>query len=172
MQYKKWLLTVTLTAIAAVTTSVPALSQQNRSDITGHQTYSAPSVPVGSSSGSGGSIGKINYNPGDGTVTGEGLENPIEIGESSGNSRAVTLNDLAELLGGDLNQSLEQLAAAENDTKVASGPRRIGRRIARRATKDCINPAFQARETVESKLEQSKKFIEQVNQIQPEKAMW
>jgi hypothetical protein len=136
MQYKKWLSTGALAAIAAVTTSVPALSQENRSDTTGHQTYSAPSVAVGT---------------------------------SSGNSRAVTLNDVAELLAGDLNQSLEQLAAAENAAKVAdSAPRRI----ARRATKDCINPAFQARKTVESKLEQSKEFIEQVNQIQPEKAMW
>jgi len=168
MQYKKWLLTGALAAIAAVATSVPALSQQNVSDVTGHQTYSAPSVGVGGSSGGGGSIGRLNYNPGDGSITGEGLKNPIEIGESSGNSRAVTLNDVAELLGGDLDQSLNQLAAAENAAKVASGPRRI----ARRATKDCINPAFQARKTVESKLEQSQKFIEQVNQIQPEKGMW
>jgi hypothetical protein len=168
MQYKKWLLTGAISAIAAVTTSVPALSIENRSDVTGHQTYSAPSVGVGGSSGGGGSIGRLNYNPGDGSITGEGLSDPIEIGQSSGNSRAVTLNDVAELLGGDLNQSLEQLAAAENAAKVASDPRRI----ARRATKDCINPAFQARKTVESKLEQSKEFIEQVNQIQPEKGMW
>ena len=161
MQYKKWLLTGTLAAIAAVTTSVPALSQQNRSDTTGHQTFSAPSVGVGGSFGSGGSIGEITGNT--------NISRRNSSGDSSGSSRAVTLNDVAELLGGDLNQSLEQLAAAENTAKVAdSAPRRI----ARRATKDCINPAFQARKTVESKLEQSKKFIEQVNQIQPEKAMW
>ncbi len=165
MQYKKWLLTSTLAAIAAVTTSVPALSQENRSDTTGHQTFSAPSVGVGTSSGSGLNMGKII-----GATNISRRNSPGESsGESSGNSRAVTLNDVAELLAGDLNQSLEQLAAAENAAKVAdSAPRRI----ARRATKDCINPAFQARKTVESKLEQSKEFIEQVNQIQPEKAMW
>jgi hypothetical protein len=169
MQYKKWLSTGALAAIAAVTTSVPAVTQENRSDTTGHQTYSAPSVGVGGSSGSGSSIGKIIGATNISRRNSPGETSEESSGESSGNSRAVTLNDVAELLAGDLNQSLEQLAAAENAAKVAdSAPRRI----ARRATKDCINPAFQARKTVESKLEQSKEFIEQVNQIQPEKAMW
>jgi hypothetical protein len=163
MHHKQWLLLSSkVVIIAGVITATTSMSvQANQSDTSGHQTYSAPSVPVGGSSGSGGSIGKI--------IGATDISRRNSPGESSGNSRAVTLNDVAKLLGSDLNQSLDQLAASENAAKTAdSAPRRI----ARRATKDCINPAFQARKTVESKLEQSKKFIEQVNQIQPEKAMW
>ena len=89
--------------------------------------------------------------------------------------REVTLNEVAEALNNGLEQSLDNLAAAENKARLAdSGPRRIARRSARSAgeTRACINPVYEAREIVERQLLETEKFIEQVNEIEPQKNIW
>ena len=92
------------------------------------------------------------------------FSNPcVPSGESS---KAITLNELANLIEDDLQQSLNELAAAEE----------IGdeqpRRFVRRRSSDCINPAIQARETVQTKLEESRQFIEQIEQLNPDNNIW
>ena len=89
--------------------------------------------------------------------------------------RVVTLNEVAEALDNSLGKSLDNLAAAENKAKLAdSAPRRIARRSADNAgaTRACINPVFEAREIVERQLIETEKFIEQVNEIEPQKSIW
>lgn len=89
---------------------------------------------------------------------------------------AVTLNELLELIEADLNQSLGDLALAEaNEQKLANQPRRI----TRRRDSNCANCAAASRNTVselrglvETKLEQSKNFIEQIKKISPENSTW
>ena len=92
------------------------------------------------------------------------FSNPcVPSGESS---KAITLNELANLIEDDLQQSLNELAAAEE----------IGdeqpRRFVRRRSSDCINPAIQARETVQTKLEESRQFIEKIEQLNPDNNIW
>lgn len=86
----------------------------------------------------------------------------IPSGEST---KAVTLNELADLIEDDLQQSLNDLAAAEN---IDEQPRRF----VRRRSSNCINPAIQAREIVQTKLEESRQFIEQIEQLNPENNIW
>ena len=87
----------------------------------------------------------------------------IPSGESS---KAITLNELADLIEDNLQQSLNDLAAAENldDNQP--------RRFVRRRSSDCINPAIQAREVVQAKLEESRQFIEQIEQLNPDNNIW
>lgn len=87
----------------------------------------------------------------------------IPSGEST---QAITLNKLAELIEDDLQQSLNELAAAE---KISDNQ---PRRFVRRRSTDCINPAIQAREVVQTKLEESRQFIEQIEQLNPENNIW
>lgn len=93
------------------------------------------------------------------------FSNPcVPSGEST---RAVTLNELAELIEDDLQQSLNDLAIAEE-----IGDEEQPRRFVRRRSSNCINPAIQARETVQTKLEESQQFIEQVEQLNPDNNIW
>lgn len=88
-------------------------------------------------------------------------------------SRKITLNDVARLLEDDLDESLEQLAAAEEAVEAADKkPRRIARRSNLEENRECINPAVQVRENFNTKLKQSRRFIEQINQINPENGLW
>ena len=103
----------------------------------------------------------------------------------------LSFNEIAELIELDLEQSVKQLAAAEAAAKAAeSEPRRISRRNSllennnsealddadeTHALGSCPNPAFvasEARKTLQSKLEDSREFIEQVNQINPDQGIW
>lgn len=118
----------------------------------------------------------------------------------SGKPQKVSLDQVAEILGDNLEQSLDTLAAMENEASVAdTGPRRIvrssslnttpacgcdpsePRRISRNPEIEvagcCDNPDFknrelEARRIVNQQLEEAKKFIEQVEQIKPEKYIW
>ncbi|VEP12226.1 conserved exported hypothetical protein [Hyella patelloides LEGE 07179] len=84
-------------------------------------------------------------------------------------TRAISLNDLAELIENDLQNSLNELAAAEAVEQRASNQ---PRKFVRRRSANCVNPAIQARQTVEKKLEESQKFVEQVDQLNPENSIW
>lgn len=116
----------------------------------------------------------------------------------NGESQEVSLDQVAEVLGDNLEQSLDTLAAIENEASVAdAGPRRIARRSSlnatcvcdpsepRRISRNpevkaggcCPNPdsnirELEARRIVQQQLEEAKKFIEQVEQIKPEKYIW
>lgn len=90
----------------------------------------------------------------------------VPSGEST---RAITLNELAELMEKDLQQSLNDLAAAEAAEKRAEGQ---PRKFVRRRSSDCVNPAIQAREIVSTKLEESQKFVEQIEQLNPDNNIW
>jgi len=118
-----------------------------------------------------------------------------------GKPQKVSLDLIAEVLGDNLEQSLDTLAAMENEASVAdTGPRRIVRSSSLNTTPACgcdpseprrisINPdavklrgccdnpdfknrELEARRIVNQQLEEAKKFIEQVEQIQPEKYIW
>lgn len=93
------------------------------------------------------------------------FSNPcVPSGEST---KAITLNELANLIEDDLQQSLNDLAIAEE-----IGDEEQPRRFVRRRSSNCINPAIQARETVQTKLEESQQFIEQVEQLNPDNNIW
>ncbi|MGL5940604.1 MAG: hypothetical protein ACRC2S_09490 [Waterburya sp.] len=132
----------------------------------------------GSGSGSGNGLagaagnGSGNGENGDGSTTATGKDDGSS--QANGNQpRQVTLNDLAKLLADNLNNSLDNLAAAEKSGQVAdAAPRRIARRGTLSDLRTCPNPAIEAREKLENQLSQSKKFIEQVNQIELEKNIW
>jgi hypothetical protein len=191
-----------LVAAGVVTsTSVVAQAQTNQSDTTGNQTYSAPSVNIDNLNGNGFS-GTTQYNPATGQVVGGAIKTPIRFGDFSGGSsgtgfgrdpgdasgnssgtssedngsqpREVTLSEVAEALNNGLEKSLDNLATAENDAKLAeSQPRRITRRSADREDETtCVNPVSKAREIVKRQLAETEKFIEQVNPIEPKKNIW
>lgn len=95
------------------------------------------------------------------------FSNPcVPSGEST---KAVTLNELADLIEDDLQQSLNELAAAEAAEEIGDNQ---PRRFVRRRSSNCINPAIQARETVQTKLEESQQFIEQIEQLNPDNNIW
>ena len=191
-----------LVAAGVVTsTSVVAQAQTNLSDTEGGNNFSAPSVSIDSLNGNSFS-GTTQFNPVTGEIVGGSIITPIEFGNFSGGSsgtgfgpntrraigdsseasseengsqpREVTLNEVAEALSNGLEKSLDNLATAENDAKLAeSQPRRITRRSADKdETRACVNPVFQAREIVERQLAEARKFIEQVNPIEPKKNIW
>ena len=118
----------------------------------GVNTKNAISVPINSSS----SGSNPNYNPTTGRVNG------------------VSINDVAKTLQTDIDRSLEQLSKVEEAVKTAEAePRRIARRRnVAEDTRACINPAIQVRQQVAEKLEQSRDFIEEVNQIDPNNGLW
>ena len=94
----------------------------------------------------------------------------LEVGDSQ--PREVTINEIAEALENGLEQSLDNLAAAERKVQLAKdGPRRIARRSAI-GDRTCVNPVYQVREVLREQLSESKKFIEQVEQIEPQKNIW
>lgn len=126
----------------------------------------------GLAGGSGSGSGSANGENGDGSTTATGKDDGTS--QANGNQpRQVTLNDLAKLLADNLNDSLDNLAAAEKSGQVANAaPRRIARRGTLSDLRTCPNPAIEAREIVEKQLSESKKFIEQVNQIELEKNIW
>ncbi len=145
----------------------------------GVNTKNAISVPINSShSGT-----NPDYNPTTGRVNGDGLFTDINLTpdatedsfESSTNQpQEVSVNNVAELLQTDIDRSLEQLSKVEEAVKTAeAAPRRIARRRnVAEDTRACINPAIQVRQKVAEKLEQSRDFIEEVNQIDPNNGLW
>lgn len=99
------------------------------------------------------------------------LIEPCVPGENT--DKAITLNDLAKLIEADLNQSLSDLAAAEAlEQDIANQPRRIVRRRSSSDPNACVSPVAAARQEVTTKLEQSRQFLEQIEQFQPEKNIW
>lgn len=146
----------------------------------GVNTKNAISVPINSS----GSVSNPSYNPTTGRVDGGGLFGEIKITPDptkdsfeslpANQPREVSINDVANLLQTDINQSLEQLSTVEAAVKAAEEtPRRIARRRnVADETRACVNPAIQVRKTVAEKLEQSQDFIEQVNQLTPNNELW
>ncbi|MGF1591149.1 MAG: hypothetical protein ACFCU7_18250 [Pleurocapsa sp.] len=180
-----WLGSLVTAGILMVTVS--ATAQTNQSDTSGSQNYSAPTTTVdtGNRASGSGSARTLQYNSATGMVTGGGLSSPIflgfgnSFGTASGTGSGsptteVTLNQISEALQKNLQQSLDNLAAAEDQTMLAdSGPRRITRRSASEAeARECVNPVYEARQMAERQLKETKKFIEQVNQIEPDKNLW
>lgn len=195
-----WLHTLVMAGILTVTTTISVSAQTNQSDTSGANNTSAPTTTVdtGNSASGSGAARTLQYNSATGTVSGGGLSSPIflgfgysfggasgtgsgtDSGTDSGSASAtgdnqtteLTLNELAEALQKNLQQSLDNLAAAEDKAQLAdSGPRRITRRSSAEA-RECINPVYEARQMAERQLEETKKFIEQVNQIEPDKNLW
>ncbi|MGD1921204.1 MAG: hypothetical protein ACFCAD_21345, partial [Pleurocapsa sp.] len=155
---------------------------------------------LGSSSGSGSGSGA---GAGDGTVAsenGEGESNNTALGKgecttiaclsAKDGSQEITLNDAAELLENSLDTSAENLAAAEEKSRIAANTRRNAldkevRHIARNSS-SCPNPDYsptqanqvdgssitEVREVLERQIAESQKFIEQVNLIDPERNLW
>ncbi len=198
-----WLGTLVMAGILTVTTTISTSAQTNQSDTSGANNTSSPSTTVDTGNrGSGsGAAPTFQYNSATGMVSGGGLSSPIYLGfgnsfggasgtgsagTDSGNDSGtasgtgsdnqtteLTLNEVAEALQTNLQQSLDNLAAAENkDTLADSGPRRITRRSSEAEARECVNPVYEARQMAERQLEETKKFIQQVNQIEPEKNLW
>ena len=255
MQDKQLLWLGSLVAVGIMTASIPVSAQTNQSDVSGGQTFSAPSVSIDSFNG-GAFAPTVSFDPATGIISGGGLDNPIQFdsffggasgrgfgnflgidpgtntgfnngasgtgssintdsgnnssrassngnsqgdggiatGESDGSGtangsivdcsskacleasdsqpREITINDIAEALEKGLEQSLDNLAAAEKKVQLAkAGPRRIARRssVGDRA---CVNPVYQVREVIREQLNESKQFIEQVERIEPQKNIW
>jgi len=227
MQNKQLLWLGSLVTVGIIATAPSVVAQTNQSDVSGSQTFSAPSVGINGLNHNG-FYSPILFNPVTNTITGGALGSqkisvesfsrnaafstgePNSLGAvgcvgencvSNGKPQKVTLNEIAEVLGDNLEQSLDNLAAIENDPAIAdAGPRRIVRRSSlndtpacgcdstepRRISRNpevnklgacCNNPDFnnrelEARRIVEDQLEEAKKFIEQVEQIQPENYIW
>ncbi|MEL6579854.1 MAG: hypothetical protein AAFQ14_08880 [Cyanobacteria bacterium J06621_12] len=188
--------------IAAIVTSNSVLAQTNQSDTSGGQTFSSPTQQIDSKNGNGISP-TTEFNPATGEVIGGGIDSPVQLKNAAGNNsgeasdiatdfnlgcsgdsctkgnssqpREVSLNEVADALDAALEQSLDNLAAAENNAQLAdAGPRRIARRsaVSNQDVRACVNPVFEARDLVERQLAESEKFIEQVNQIEPQKNIW
>lgn len=318
-----WLSFLATVGVFTATTSVNA-QQTNLSDTSGAQTTNSSSVSIDSTNGNGFSSTATTYTPSTGTISGGGIETPIQFGSSGGSGsgtgfgtglgsasgsgggtsfdsgtgsssgggsglgtptvrrntgtvdssgsaddgsiatpggsdggdgssiatpegsdggdggstaleqknldepQEISLNEAAELLENNLEQSVDNLLAVENaadptgdlggepagdpgiaitDDPQTAGARRIARndntrrntldgdprRIVRKnslesgggCARSCANPnlptvearvdvrqVMVAREIVERQLEASKKFIEQVNKIEPEKNIW
>ena len=144
------------------------------------------------------------------------LSDPCGSSDSS-SANTISVNELAKLIEEDLNQALNDLAAAERgelnldensiSQDLTDNPRRIVRRqsssdldrITRRdslVNEDCgcvpgerkivrepsssgnstisqnAKALAEARQIVETKLEQSSKFVEQMNQFRPDNSIW
>ena len=86
---------------------------------------------------------------------------------------AITLNDLAKLIEEDLNQSFNDLVAAEQlERELAEQPRRIIKRTPRRDSTACVSPALEARREFQEKLQNSQDFVEQMQKLKPENNGW
>jgi len=190
MDDKKLIWLGTVIAVGIMTTS-SVVAQTNQSDTSGGQTFSANTVNIDSENGNGISP-TTQLDPATGEVIGGGIKTPVQIDNSSGEGagvaigctstscaegqpRNVTINQVAEALDASLEQSLDNLAAAEqNAESAASGPRRIARRsaVSDKDSRACINPLYEARDVVERQLVESEKFIEQVDRIEPQKNIW
>ncbi len=96
------------------------------------------------------------------------LGNPCLPEEDGG--KAITLNQWAKLIEDYLNQSRNDLIAAEElEREIAYKPRRIGRR---RSLNTCVSPVEEARSKFITRLEQSRKFAEYLELLNPEKFAW
>ncbi len=112
-------------------------------------------------------------------------------------SNTISVNDLAHLVESDLNQALSDLVAAEQAAANGAVATDDSRQIVRResdANCGCVpgesnivrklsNPnnsnishnvktVTEARQIVETKLEESRIFVEQINQLKPENSLW
>lgn len=182
-----WLGTVVTVGIIS---SNAAFAQTNQSDTSGGQTVNAPTINIDSQNGNGISP-TTQLDPVSGEIVGGGIKTPVRIDNSGqgegiavgctttscaeGQPRSVTINQVAEVLNTSLEQSLDNLAAAEQNAQLAdAGPRRIARRsaVSDQDMRACVNPVYEARDVFERRLVESEKFIEQVNQIEPQKNIW
>jgi hypothetical protein len=121
-----------------------------------------------------GAIGDPNIKTATGTRRSTGLNEGDDIGEIK-----LSFNDIAELIQNDLNKSIAELAAAEAAAEDGtSGPRRIARRsgvsdaAAACENSDSTVAVTGARQTLNRKLEDSRKFIEQMNSVNPNRNVW
>ena len=86
---------------------------------------------------------------------------------------AITLNDLAKLIEEDLNQSFNDLLAAEQlEQELADQPKRIIKRTSRRDSTNCVSPAIEARQEFEEKLENYQEFVTEMDRFKPENDAW
>jgi hypothetical protein len=112
---------------------------------------------------------QVNAATGDGagTTAYDNSQNDLVEGgkASNGETRSITLNTVAGLLADDLNESLQDLEAAESESTEP-------RRIVRRANGNCKDTSLEARAAVGKKLEQAREFIDRVEQIDPGDAIW
>ena len=188
-------------------------------------TIGSDGTTTGTGSGDSSGLGEPTIRTNTGSDSGDGSSVAIDK-KTLDEPEQITLNEAAEILESNLEQSVEILVAAKraansaNDLEIDSAgnpgvatadkpqgdnPRRIARNNARRNVLDedirrivrsssgvsgcsrvCADenrPTFktrqvntlkvaEARQLVERQLEQSKMFIEQVNEIQPEKNIW
>jgi hypothetical protein len=117
-----------------------------------------------------GAINDPNIKTAMGTRRSTGLSEGDGIGEVE-----LSFNDIAELIQNDINKSIAELAAAKDGT---SGPRRIARRsgvsdaAAACENSDSTVAVTEARQTLNRKLEDSRKFIEQMNSVNPNRNIW
>ncbi len=202
MSYQKWLLASAIAAIAGggIATSVLA----NQSDVSGVNTINSPGNWSISSTGSDSitvtsTVGDtginfaglpegLNLPPGimdliAGAFTDPDIKTAMGTRRATGlddNAQAesitLTFNDIAELINGNLNQALAQLARAEAAAKDSSisSTRRIVRDSAV-ASAVCGASTFalaEARQTVQDRLEDSRMFIEQMRLISPNRNIW
>lgn len=203
MNYRKWLLNTAIVAIAAGGTLTNSVSA-NQSDVTGWNPANSTGNWSINPPGSGGITinpngiiisglpGGFNFSPGIIDLI-AGLINDSDVKTAMGTRRAtsldenaelesisLTFNQIAELIYGDLNRALAELAKAEAAAKDGtSGPRRIARRsaVSDEAATICDNSSStvaltQARQTVKNKLEDSKMFIEQMKLVNPNRNIW
>lgn len=126
------------------------------------------------------------------------LTDSCGFGNSSGSS-SINLNELATLVESDLNQAFSDLVAAQQaaseGTVAADNSRQIVRKESDAANCGCIPgetkiirelthseyssntrrnlmSVTEARQIVETKLEESSIFVEQINQLNPENSLW
>jgi hypothetical protein len=177
--------------LAVGLTAATAQDAVNQSDVTGNVIEPPPIIDSGSIGGgtdpsynpSTGAIdvpgldGGVSIDPqsnsatGDGTgaTTSENSQNDLDLIEARRvnreESQSITLNRVAGLLADDLDESLKDLAEAEN---LPKGPRRI----VRRANSNCKDTSLEARAAVEKKLDQAREFIDRVEEIDPGEAIW
>jgi hypothetical protein len=185
----KWLLASLVVIAGEITTITPSMAQSPFN----HDTSSIPTndSPVHNSVPNNGINGNLDSSTGKFTIN--GLDNGFTISPDiiqaflkaqgidpsssntltvclsdpclgSGEGTSISLNDLAKLMEEDLQKSFKDLAAAEAD--------REPRRFARRRSTDCGITATQLREIVQSKLEASQKFAEQVKKLSPNNNVW
>ena len=200
MHYQKlsWLSCLTLLSIVATSTSVSA--QTNQSDTTGAATFNSPIVSIDGMNGNGSVAPTIELGSLSGRGSGSGSSNQVSLNDAAialDQSLNTSLDNLAAiqqegpLTASNPNssgprriarRSSSHACGCANPASTASndGPRRIVRQ-AQKTGCGCANTVearrsnlgeTQARAIVEKQLNASKKFIEQVNQIEPNNNIW
>lgn len=199
MCYQKlsWLSCLTLLSIVATSTGVSA--QTNQSDTSGAATFNSPIVSINGQNGNGSVAPTIETGSLGGTGTGTGQVSLSDAATALNQGLNTSLNNLAAAQqGGPVtaaapNSSGPRRIARRNSNHACGcanpastanddGPRRIVRNAQGASKGCCANPTIeagkgkyselQARKMVEQQLDASKKFIEQVNAVDPDNNIW